>query len=234
LPLLTRTQSIARSLIRTGPVPLRVIREVRTETHLAAVRLRRLASPNMRSVERSLIQKTNIKLHFGCGPRILPDWVNVDGWPFPGIDLAADLRRPLPLGSGSCCLIFTEHVFEHIDIDFRIPVLREFFRILQPGGTLRIVVPDCKKFAAAYIRGDTEWFKTGLGWPDGAEGLNRVFTMHTHRFIDDWTSLSTSLQRVGFCHVELSSFNASAIPELRIDSDAPSRIQCSLYVEARR
>lgn len=235
MPLLTRTKSMTRSLIQTSPVPLRVVREIRTETHLAGVRLRRRASLNTRSMERVLRQKTNVKLHFGCGPRILSDWVNVDGWHFPGIDFAADLRQPLPLSSRSCRLIFTEHVFEHIDIDFRMPVLREFFRILQPGGTVRIIVPDCKKFADAYIRGDTEWFKTGLGWPTGgAEGLNRVFTTHTHRFIDDWESLSSSLREAGFCRVEQSSFNASAIPELRIDSDAPNRIQQSLYVEARR
>ena len=131
-------------------------------------------------------------------------------------------------------LIFTEHVFEHIDADFRLPVLREFLRVLQPGGTLRIVVPDCEKFANAYITRDKGWFKS-LGWTaDGAEGLNRVFTLHTHRVIDDWESLSATLRKAGFSNVERSSFNASAIPELRIDRDAPSRVLCSLYVEAQR
>ena len=68
----------------------------------------------------------------------------------------------------------------------------------------------------------------------GAEGLNKVFTMHTHRVIDDWESLSAALQKAGFSGVERSSFNASAIPELRVDSEAPSRALCSLYVEAQR
>lgn len=175
-----------------------------------------------------------IKLHFGCGRRILPDWVNIDGWPFPGVDFTTDLRQPLPFGDAACQLIFTEHVFEHIDAGFRLPVLREFRRILQPGGTLRIVVPDCEKFADAYTRRDMAWFQTGLGWPaGGAEGLNKVFTMHTHRVIDDWDSLSTALREVGFSYIERSSLNTSMIPELRIDSEQPSRAQCSLYVEAR-
>ena len=58
--------------------------------------------------------------------------------------------------------------------------------------------------------------------------------MHTHRVIDDWESLSATLRKAGFSHLERSSFNASAIPELRIDHDAPSRAPCSLYVEAQR
>jgi predicted SAM-dependent methyltransferase len=235
LPLMTRTKNMALSLIKAGPVPLRVVQEVRTEAHLAAVRARRRVSPSVRSKERALMQMQRVKLHFGCGPRILPNWVNIDGWPFPGIDIATDLRQPLPFNDASCQLIFTEHVFEHIDADFRLPVLREFRRVLRPGGTLRIVVPDCEQFVGAYTRRDMGWFQTVLSESAGAaEGLNRVFTMHTHRVIDDWESLSATLQEVGFSDIERSSLNASAIPELRIDTEEPSRALCSLYVEARR
>lgn len=233
--LLTKTKSIALSLINVGPVPLRVVQEIRTEAHLAGVRVKRRVYPSVRAKERALMQMNGIKLHFGCGPRILPDWVNIDGWSFPGIDFATDLRQPLPLDDASCRVIFTEHVFEHIDTDFRMSVLREFHRILQPGGTLRIVVPDCEQFVNAYTRRDGTWFDTVLGISTGgAEGLNKVFTMHTHRVIDDWDSLSAALREAGFSHVERSSLNASAIPELRIDAEEPSRALCSLYVEARR
>jgi predicted SAM-dependent methyltransferase len=231
---LTKSKTIALSMINAGPVPMRVVQEIRTEAHLAGVRARRRMYPSVRSKERTLMQMHGVKLHFGCGPRILPGWVNIDGWSFPGIDFATDLRQSLPLNDASCSLIFTEHVFEHIDADFRVPVLREFLRVLQPGGTLRIVVPDCEQFVNAYTRRDIAWFDTVVGVPTGrAEGLNRVFTMHTHRVIDDWDSLSTTLRQVGFCNVERSSLNASAIPELRIDAEEPSRALCSLYVEAQ-
>lgn len=232
--LLSRAKGMARTFIKDGPVPLRVVQEVRTEGHLAGVRLRRRVSPGARARERALLHMKDVKLHLGCGPRILPGWVNIDGWRFPGVDFVTDLRQPLPFGDATCRLIFTEHVFEHIDADFRLPVLCELLRVLQPEGTLRIVVPDCEQFANAYITHDNAWFQTTLGWPaGGAEGLNRIFTLHTHRVIDDWASLSAILRKAGFSHIERSSFNASAIPELRIDHDAPSRAAQSLYVEAQ-
>ena len=233
--LLTKTKSRAVSAIKAGPVPMRVVQEVRAEVHLTGVRVRRRVSPSTRFKERTLRQMRGIKLHFGSGPRILPGWVNIDGWFFPGIDLAADLRQRLPFANATCELIFTEHVFEHIDTEFRLAVLHEFFRVLRPGGTLRIVVPDCEQFVQAYTRRDMAWFETVLGVSaSAAEGLNKVFTMHTHRFIDDWESLSATLRGVGFSAVERSSLNASAIPELRIDTEEPSRALCSLYVEAWR
>ena len=225
---------MARSVIKDGPVPLRVVQDVRAEAHLAGVRLRRRVSPGTRAKERALLQMNDVKLHFGCGPRILSGWVNIDGWRYPNVDFVTDLRQPLPFADAACRLIFTEYVFEHIDADFRLSVLRELLRVLQPDGTLRIVVPDCEQFANAYITHNNAWFQATLGWPGGAEGLNRIFTRHTHRVIDDWESLSATLREGGFSHVERSSFNASAISELRIDHDAPSRAPQSLYVEARR
>jgi hypothetical protein len=85
------------------------------------------------------------------------------------------------------------------------------------------------------LRNDLAWFQTSLGLSaSGAEGLNRVFTMHTHRAIDDWDSLSAALREVGFPRAHRSSLNGSTTPELRIDNDEPARALCSLYVEAQR
>jgi predicted SAM-dependent methyltransferase len=229
-----RAKDMARAVIKDSPVPLSVFQEVRSEAHLAGVRLTRRISPRARASARALLRMNDVKLHFGCGQRILPGWVNIDGWHFPGVDFVTDLRRRLPFADATCRLIFTEHVFECIDIEFRLPVLRELRRVLKPEGTLRIVVPDCAKFASAYLARDDAWFHTVLGWPGGAEGLNTVFTRHKHRFIDDWESLSATLRKAGFSHLEHSSFNASEIPELRIDHESPSRAPVSLYVEARR
>jgi SAM-dependent methyltransferase len=205
------------------------------ETHLAIVRTVRRWSLSTRSTERRLRGLRDIKLHFGCGTRILPDWVNIDGWAVPGTDLVTDLRQPLPFSDASCRVIFTEHVFEHIEIDARRDVLQELYRILAPDGTLRIVVPDCRLFVDAYVRGDLDWFKA-IGFVDAstpAAGLNSVFSDHFHRFVDDFDSLAAEIRAAGFSRVERSSLNASTMPELQIDSEELSRTLCSLYLEAR-
>lgn len=225
----------ARSVVARGPVPMKTIQDLRMEGHLALVRLRRRIDPAVRANERALRQSTDIKLHFGCGSRVLAGWLNVDGWGGTGVDFVTDLRQPLPLADESCRLIFTEHVFEHIDQSFRLGVLREFRRVLAPGGTLRINVPDCELHVNAYVNGDLEWFATVFGQNlSSTQGMNSMFMDHFHRFIDDWDSLSSALKEAGFAMITRSSCNESAIPELRIDTDEPSRSICSLYVEAQK
>jgi len=216
-------------------VPLRVIRDIRMEAHLAGIRGMRRLSKAVRQDERRLRTLRDVRLHFGCGGRILDGWVNIDGWTSPGIDFVTDLRQPLPLADGSCQAIFTEHVFEHIDIDARQNVLKELRRVLSPSGVLRIVVPDVRLFVDAYLREDMDWFdRAGYGnATTPAAGLNGVFQDHFHRFVDDFGSLAAALKDAGFTRVEESSLNASEHPALRVDSVEESRTLSSLYVEAR-
>lgn len=80
-----------------------------------------------------------IKLHIGCGPNILPGWVNLDCAKLPGVDIVHDLNQlPLPFADGSVAEILAQDVFEHVNY---IPLLKESLRLLVPGGELRIQVP---------------------------------------------------------------------------------------------
>ena len=205
------------------------------EAHLWGIRLRGRLDPHWRWRARQLRRLNDVHLHFGCGTRILHGWVNVDGRTYAGMDYVCDLRQPQPLGEGSCRLIFTEHVLEHIDRQFRIRVLRELHRLLTPAGTLRIVVPHCGRYAEAYVRNDLEWFRQAHpGCVDKGDGLNAVFVDHFHRFVDDFGTLARDLRAVGFSEVVESNHLGSAIPELRIDSDNDARTIGNLYVEARK
>jgi predicted SAM-dependent methyltransferase len=227
--------TVAKRWVQHGPVPLRLAQEVKLELHLAAVRLRGRVDPRWRRRLRDLRGREGVKLHFGCGGRILPGWLNVDGWDGEGVDAVFDLRQPLPLRDASCRMIFTEHVLEHIDQQFRPRVLRELCRVLEPGGTLRVSVPHSGKYAEAYVRGDLDWFqKVAPGCATRAEGLNDVFVGHFHRFIDDFESLGRALREAGFSHVEESEHQRSALEELRVDSENEARKLLNLYVEARK
>ena len=192
-------------------------------------------NPWSRRKTRLLSQMNSVRLHWGCGSRILDGWVNIDGFPAPGIDFTMDLRGRLPFRDNSVQFIFTEHVLEHISHAAGRKVLAEFYRVLQPGGVARIIVPDLKSFCESYLNSDQEFFeKVGVAGPNTADGMNSLFYGHFHRYIYDFDALRASLEKGGFEHVEHSSHLGSSHPELLLDTDSVERELASLYVEARK
>jgi SAM-dependent methyltransferase len=78
----------------------------------------------------------------GAGSR--PEgYVNLDLFPLPGVDVAADAEH-LPFPSGLFQSIECDAVLEHV----RHPgqVMQEMTRVLAPGGYLRLVTPFCHPF----------------------------------------------------------------------------------------
>ncbi|QLA20287.1 methyltransferase domain-containing protein [Desulfolutivibrio sulfoxidireducens] len=88
-------------------------------------------------------------LNLGSGPgRTLrrKDVVNVDMFPLPGVDMAADLAS-LPIRSGSVDLALSIAVLEHVPDPGRLGA--EMVRILRPGGEIVCFVPFLQPFHAA-------------------------------------------------------------------------------------
>jgi ubiquinone/menaquinone biosynthesis C-methylase UbiE len=80
-----------------------------------------------------------VMLNLGCGLRKFDGWVNVDGYGDP--DIIFDLNdSPWPWESQTIDHIYANHVFEHLEVP--IDALKECARILKPGGTLQVNVPD--------------------------------------------------------------------------------------------
>lgn len=87
-----------------------------------------------------LCGETNV--HLGCGNVSLTGFVNVDLYNPTHADVLADLNHDLPFASGSVDLVYSDNVFEHIDL---LPQLvRECHRILKLGGFLVVRVPYFK------------------------------------------------------------------------------------------
>ena len=67
-------------------------------------------------------------------------YVNLDWSPLVGADVVHDSNIfPYPFEAGAFELIEAFHVLEHLDKPFN--VMKEFHRLLAPGGTLHIKVP---------------------------------------------------------------------------------------------
>lgn len=89
-----------------------------------------------------------VKLHLGCGPNVWKDWINVEGEYVGENDdgiILHDLTDPYPIPDNSVDEIFTSHVIEHIMPDDVPGMLKEWLRILKPGGFVATEWPDLLK-----------------------------------------------------------------------------------------
>jgi cephalosporin hydroxylase/SAM-dependent methyltransferase len=90
-------------------------------------------------------------LNVGCGKRFHPDWLNLDLVPADPSVIRHDLAEPLPLDDGTCSAVYHSHVLEHLPRATARMFLQECFRVLAPGGILRIAVPDLETIARLYL-----------------------------------------------------------------------------------
>ena len=90
---------------------------------------------------------TPIKLNIGGGKDSHPDplysgYVSVDLDANGDWGVAHDLRQPIPLADNTVQRILTEHFLEHITANEISAFLVDAWRLLEPGGLLRLAVPD--------------------------------------------------------------------------------------------
>jgi predicted SAM-dependent methyltransferase len=177
----------------------------------------------------------NLKLNIGCGNLVLDGWSNLDAFPVAGA-LYLNAINGLPFPDGSAIHIHCEHFLEHLDYDDAEAFLAECFRVLQPKGSLRIIVPDAGKYIAAYCRDETSFFEQ-LRYLGNARNpletkihvVNQMFRMGgEHKFAWDFETLRHSSLKAGFHSISASS-RGDVPPEFAIDGADDWRQLESLY-----
>lgn len=171
-----------------------------------------------------------LRLHLGCADTYLDGWCNID-YARPGrrLDLRWDLRRRLPFPDRSVDEIFSEHLFEHIPYPGVMDLLRECYRLLQPGGVCRIGVPDFERYARSYLGDDPLIDEVRPQRPTRALAVAEMFFLHGHRSSYDVTTLSTMTRTAGFELVEASRSGEGRIVPC---PDSPRRKAETLYIDA--
>jgi hypothetical protein len=103
----------------------------------------KILNPN---VKRDLEEGRAIKLDLGGGDRRRKGFYSVDHLDFDGVDVMADLNKPLDLLPNDCVeYIYSWHTLEHIRE--LLPLMREIHRLTKPNGTIELIVPH---FSNAY------------------------------------------------------------------------------------
>lgn len=93
-----------------------------------------------------------ILLNLGCGQRFHPDWKNIDFVSHATEVQAHDLSKGIPMPDNSCDAVYHSHVLEHFSKQQGAGLIQECWRVLKPGGILRVVVPDLEGLALQYIQ----------------------------------------------------------------------------------
>lgn len=148
------------------------------------------------------------KLQLGAGGNDPAGWLNTDIEPTSEeVYLDATVRYPFP--DGSFQYVFGEHVIEHVPWEAGVAMLKECYRVLAPGGKVRIVTPDLTKFIQLLTgRADSEaqrFIDAKLRfhrWPvtpvPGAYIFNRQVRDWGHQFLYDSATLRRSFELAGF------------------------------------
>jgi predicted SAM-dependent methyltransferase len=194
---------------------------------------------------RKLRQANLTKINFGCGMNVLAGWVNTDGGdgkyytPPPVSDIIKlDVWEFLShVPDSVVSFISSEQFFEHFTRVEGHQLLNQWYRILIPGGILRIQTVDLEKEIQVYLDQcpGVSWEKDVLphryrhirGTPDPygrlVEGeiytrsmlLNNGFHMDGHKYLYDFETISQSLAMAGFCNVKRETFGSSVHPEMQ-------------------
>jgi len=114
--------------------------------------------------------KGPVRLNLGGGNMELPGYANIDrlhgqeAYPLNGVPMADEIRA--------------SHLLEHFSHKDTVAVLTDWVEHLQPGGVLKVAVPDFDRIAALHLHGTdgpTEGFIVG-GQVDGNDFHKAIFT----------------------------------------------------------
>ena len=105
------------------------------------------------------------KFHLGCGIIFLKNYLNIGFWTNleqnklyenpNGVQetvlLNFDLTNGIPASDNSLDVVYHSHMLEHLTNTEGIQFLKECNRVLKPGATMRLLVPDLGAFSKKYM-----------------------------------------------------------------------------------
>jgi predicted SAM-dependent methyltransferase len=159
-----------------------------------------MLSSVLKSLRRPAPPPGERRLHIG-GTARAPGWEVLNAVAGPAVDhvgSAADLRR---FADGTFAALYGSHVLEHLDYKGELQAgLREWHRVLAPGGTLYVSVPDLAVLARLVLA-------DGLTLEQRFMVVRMIFGGHVdahdyHQMGFDLELLAAFLREAGFVAIE--------------------------------
>jgi predicted SAM-dependent methyltransferase len=211
-------------------------------------------------VSNYLASHTVRKLQVGCGGNILSGWLNSDLNPVRSMGVylanlqeareasgAAESTRPalrpfrdviyldatktLPFPNNTFDYVFSEHMIEHIPYQAAMGLIKEIYRVVKPGGRVRVSTPDLSflinlytqdksDLQLRYITWATDSFLKGTKLPDALSDadtfvINNFVRNWGHQFIYDQKTLWNAFAQCGFSEIERCNPGVSVDENLR-------------------
>jgi predicted SAM-dependent methyltransferase len=151
-----------------------------------------------------------IKLHLGCGKIRLPGYINVDIMAQPSVDVIADLRR-LPWPDASVDHVYSCAAIEHFGRREWVGVLKEWARVLKPGGGIRVSTADFEAAIARYL--EQKNLEELLGLMIGGQKDDYDW----HGMIFDFATFRAGLAQAGFRDIRRYDWREADVGRAGID-----------------
>jgi len=138
-----------------------------------------------------------IKINMGSGPRNFgEEWHHIDGGSYEHLN-SKDVQN-LPYDDDTVDLIYASHLIEYFDREQIIDVLAEWRRVLKPGGTLRLAVPDFEVMTKLYSQGHKLDKFLGPIFGKIKMASDTVY----HKTVYDYDSLKSLLECCGYSDIK--------------------------------
>ena len=149
------------------------------------------------------------KLQLGTSNTVMDGWLNTDLVPTNRNVVYLDATRRLPFSRDIFDYIYSEHMIEHIEHQSAVSMLHECFRVLKPGGRIRISTPDLKVYTNLHSEEKTasqtfyiDWviqrFMPEVDYCKEVFLINNAFRAWGHQFLYDRETMRETLVRTGF------------------------------------
>ena len=124
---------------------------------------------------------------------------------------------------------FLEHLLEHLPLEAGVGLLAEHFRLLRPGGVLRVGRPDFEEALRSYVLADSSIGALRPGRPSRLFALNELVYGYGDQAMGDLDMFVLVMEEIGFTDGRARPFGES---RLEPAPDWEERRKETLYVEA--